>query len=214
MLPRTSSRRSDSAQGETCCYDITARLAKSAERKALNLVVVGSSPTVGVFGTMGMCAVWWRDARVRNVVERTHGEQTAQRQEQPRRRRPAHARRRRSSWRARAQARRAFWARIGSNTRGFIPSRLCGGPTPVPSFARALQPPPNAATITTLPSRRARLPRARPPMESPTALASSFLVVHAFYLPRPLTHPSPPRSRPYHVLSSATFFTVLFSFCP
>jgi hypothetical protein len=68
--------------------------------------------------------------------------------------------------------------------------------------------------LTTLPSRRARLPRARPPMESPTALASSFLVVHAFYLPRPLTHPSPPRSRPYHVLSSATFFTVLFSFCP
>ena len=28
--------------------DITARLAQSAERKALNLVVVGSSPTVGV----------------------------------------------------------------------------------------------------------------------------------------------------------------------
>ena len=27
-----------------------ARLAQSAERKALNLVVVGSSPTVGVFG--------------------------------------------------------------------------------------------------------------------------------------------------------------------
>ena len=27
----------------------TARLAQSAERKALNLVVVGSSPTVGVF---------------------------------------------------------------------------------------------------------------------------------------------------------------------
>ena len=29
--------------------NITARLAQSAERKALNLVVVGSSPTVGVF---------------------------------------------------------------------------------------------------------------------------------------------------------------------
>ena len=29
--------------------DATARLAQSAERKALNLVVVGSSPTVGVF---------------------------------------------------------------------------------------------------------------------------------------------------------------------
>ena len=28
----------------------TARLAQSVERKALNLVVVGSSPTVGVFG--------------------------------------------------------------------------------------------------------------------------------------------------------------------
>ena len=199
---------------KTCCCDTTARLAQSAERKALNLVVVGSSPTVGVFGTIGMCAVWWRGERVRSVEERTHREQTAQRQEQPRRRRPAHARRRRSSWRARAQARRAFWARIGSNTRGFIPSRLCGGPTPVPSFARALQPPPNAATITTLPSRRARLPRARPPMESPTALASSFLVVHALYIPRPLTHPSPSRSRPYHVLSSAIFFTVLFSFLP
>jgi hypothetical protein len=33
---------------------------------------------VGVFGTIGMCAVWWRDERARNVVERTHGEQTAQ----------------------------------------------------------------------------------------------------------------------------------------
>ena len=29
---------------------LTARLAQSAERKALNLVVVGSSPTVGDFG--------------------------------------------------------------------------------------------------------------------------------------------------------------------
>ena len=29
--------------------EITARLAQSVERKALNLVVVGSSPTVGVF---------------------------------------------------------------------------------------------------------------------------------------------------------------------
>ena len=28
---------------------VTARLAQSEERKALNLVVVGSSPTVGVF---------------------------------------------------------------------------------------------------------------------------------------------------------------------
>ena len=30
-------------------YSFTARLAQSVERKALNLVVVGSSPTVGVF---------------------------------------------------------------------------------------------------------------------------------------------------------------------
>ena len=32
--------------------DVTARLAQSAERKALNLVVVGSSPTVGVMLTL------------------------------------------------------------------------------------------------------------------------------------------------------------------
>ena len=31
----------------------TARVAQSAERKALNLVVVGSSPTVGVFSFFG-----------------------------------------------------------------------------------------------------------------------------------------------------------------
>ena len=31
-----------------------ARLAQSAERKALNLVVVGSSPTVGVFIATGL----------------------------------------------------------------------------------------------------------------------------------------------------------------
>ena len=38
---------------ETCfaCY-VTARLAQSAERKALNLVVVGSSPTVGVLSLL------------------------------------------------------------------------------------------------------------------------------------------------------------------
>ena len=35
---------------KTCFYGLTARLAQSAERKALNLVVVDSSPTVGVFG--------------------------------------------------------------------------------------------------------------------------------------------------------------------
>ena len=32
----------------------SARLAQSAERKALNLVVVGSSPTVGVFEKRGV----------------------------------------------------------------------------------------------------------------------------------------------------------------
>ena len=38
-----------------------ARLAQSAERKALNLGVVGSSPTVGVFGhTVGSTAVLGR----------------------------------------------------------------------------------------------------------------------------------------------------------
>ena len=65
---------------------------------------------------------------------------------------------------ARAQARRAFWARVGRNARGLTPSRLCVGPPPVPSFARALQPPPSAATTTTLPPRRAQLPRTPPPM--------------------------------------------------
>ena len=33
--------------------DLKARLAQSVERKALNLVVVGSSPTVGVFNIAG-----------------------------------------------------------------------------------------------------------------------------------------------------------------
>ena len=32
-----------------------ARLAQSVERKALNLVVVGSSPTVGVFFCVAVC---------------------------------------------------------------------------------------------------------------------------------------------------------------
>ena len=35
-----------------------ARLAQSAERKALNLVVVGSSPTVGVFPRMCPWSSW------------------------------------------------------------------------------------------------------------------------------------------------------------
>jgi hypothetical protein len=39
----------------TCCFldNRMARLAQSAERKALNLVVVGSSPTVGVYSSWG-----------------------------------------------------------------------------------------------------------------------------------------------------------------
>ena len=40
---------------EYVCLDAwfaTARLAQSAERKALNLVVVGSSPTVGAFSSV------------------------------------------------------------------------------------------------------------------------------------------------------------------
>ena len=37
-------------------WTAAARLAQSAERKALNLVVVGSSPTVGVFETCLQCA--------------------------------------------------------------------------------------------------------------------------------------------------------------
>ena len=39
----------------------TARLAQSAERKALNLVVVGSSPTVGVHGVFYEMA--WMETR-------------------------------------------------------------------------------------------------------------------------------------------------------
>ena len=40
----------------------TARLAQSAERKALNLVVVGSSPTVGVYQKVAFqsCCAHWR----------------------------------------------------------------------------------------------------------------------------------------------------------
>ena len=39
------------ARSATWANDATARLTQSAERRALNLVVVGSSPTVGVFLT-------------------------------------------------------------------------------------------------------------------------------------------------------------------
>ena len=38
-----------------CGQSSQARLAQSAERKALNLVVVGSSPTVGVPSSLGDC---------------------------------------------------------------------------------------------------------------------------------------------------------------
>ena len=44
-----------------------ARLAQSVERKALNVVVVGSSPTVGV-----LCALWsvtpWADGTAPNKI--------------------------------------------------------------------------------------------------------------------------------------------------
>ena len=43
-------RARDGGAHESCMYAWqTARLAQLVERKALNLVVVGSSPTVGVF---------------------------------------------------------------------------------------------------------------------------------------------------------------------
>ena len=38
-------------------HSFKARLAQSAERKALNLVVVGSSPTVGAFGSALACNI-------------------------------------------------------------------------------------------------------------------------------------------------------------
>ena len=40
------------ASGDGCLLSASARLAQSAERKALNFVVVGSSPTVGVLSVM------------------------------------------------------------------------------------------------------------------------------------------------------------------
>ena len=40
------------AHGAHTLGSTSARLAQSVERKALNLVVVGSSPTVGVFDTI------------------------------------------------------------------------------------------------------------------------------------------------------------------
>ena len=48
------------AFGGAHCVWLRARLAQSAERKALNLVVVGSSPTVGVFvGRFSKIVVVW-----------------------------------------------------------------------------------------------------------------------------------------------------------
>ena len=51
------------------CWDLypQARLAQSVERKALNLVVVGSSPTVGGFWRIRSRSVFWV-ANVRNFV--------------------------------------------------------------------------------------------------------------------------------------------------
>ena len=46
----------------------TARLAQSAERKALNLVVVGSSPTVGVYAVSTAAAATAQFPRLENDV--------------------------------------------------------------------------------------------------------------------------------------------------
>ena len=47
-------------------HSFKARLAQSAERKALNLVVVGSSPTVGAFGSALAFNI---PARLRTLVQ-------------------------------------------------------------------------------------------------------------------------------------------------
>ena len=48
--------------GRVLLYFSVARLAQLVERKALNLVVVGSSPTVGVYfqqNEVALCGVFW-----------------------------------------------------------------------------------------------------------------------------------------------------------
>ena len=47
----------------TLTISASARLAQSAERTALNLVVVGPSPTVGVFATASICLCGFHDER-------------------------------------------------------------------------------------------------------------------------------------------------------
>ena len=54
---------------------IQARLAQSVERKALNLVVVGSSPTVGVTCDLGMS--WLRLSTDLRTTAREHAETRA-----------------------------------------------------------------------------------------------------------------------------------------
>ena len=49
LQPAAEQRRSTSPSLWRCNLGLQARLAQSVERKAHNLVVVGSSPTVGVF---------------------------------------------------------------------------------------------------------------------------------------------------------------------
>jgi hypothetical protein len=54
--------------GVGAAKEVTARLAQSVERKTLNLVVVGSSPTLGVFWFLFRCCLGWsRSARLRRL---------------------------------------------------------------------------------------------------------------------------------------------------
>ena len=164
-------------------------------------------------------------------MERTNGEQNSQHQEQPRRRRPAHARRRRSSWRARAQARRAFWARFGSNTRGFIPSHHIAIAASTPSSRpssygvthRACFLFPRGTCVLSTSTANSSLSTPLPTI--PCSLFRHFL--HRSILVLPITVSSfPPVLPPFlrrpcyflsqgaPVLSSASFVTVVFSSCP
>jgi hypothetical protein len=70
-IPPASIGRADGSQP---CGGAEARLAQSVERKALNLVVVGSSPTVGVFvnGTSScnshrLSVARWRGAALQQI---------------------------------------------------------------------------------------------------------------------------------------------------
>ena len=58
LTGRTTTPGQQRARGAIRAYaiDLTARLAQPVERKALNLVVVGSSPTVGDFTLIAVAA--------------------------------------------------------------------------------------------------------------------------------------------------------------